>query len=266
MPVGQASYPVPGGAVHVAPWGVDTNPGSSAAPVRTGARGVAIAPNGGTVVLRGGIYRESVVVDRRVTIQNAPGEAVWLDGSAPVGGWVRTGNGWRRDGWTTRFDHSPSYTRGAPDGTGYMQFLNPSYPMAAHPDQVWIDGVPQAQIGSLSQLSPGEFYLDEGSSQLHLGSDPNGHNVDASVLPKALSVRAAGVIIRGIGIRRYAPSIWMVAGVTLEQPSARVEHVVIEDMATTGISALREDIVMDHVTVTGSGMLGLHGRSRTVSS
>ena len=39
LPVGQASYPVPGGAVHVAPWGDDNNPGSSAAPVRTLAHG-----------------------------------------------------------------------------------------------------------------------------------------------------------------------------------------------------------------------------------
>ncbi len=52
----------------------------------------------------------------------------------------------------------------------------------------------------------------------------------------------------------------MVAAVTLEQPSARVQNVVIQDMATIGISALREDILMDHVTVTGSGMLGIHGR------
>lgn len=261
LPVGQASYPVPGGAIHVASWGNDGSAGTSAAPVRSLARGVALSPSGGTVVLHGGIYRESVVVDRRVTIQNAPGEAVWLDGSTPVSGWVQTGNGWRKDGWTTRFDHSPTYTRGAPDGSPpYWQFVSPSYPMAAHPDQVWIDGAPQTQVSSLSQLGPGEFYLDEGSSQLHLGSNPNGHNVDASVLTKALSVRAAGVTIRGIGVRRYAPSVWMVAAITLEQPAARVENVVIDAMATTGISALREDIVLDHVTVTGSGMLGMHVR------
>lgn len=260
-PVGQASYPVPGGAVHVAPGGNDANSGTSAAPVRTLARGVALAPSGGTVVLHGGQYRESVVVDRRITIQNAPGEAVWLEGSTPVSGWAQTSTGWRKDGWTTRFDHSPTYTRGAPDGPPpYWQFINPSFPMAAHPDQVWIDGVPQAQVASLSQLRAGTFFLDEGSSQLHLGSNPNGHTVEASTIAKALSVRAAGVTIRGIGIRRYAPSVWMVAAVTLEQPSARVEHVVIDGMATTGISALREDIVLDHVTVAGSGMMGIHGR------
>jgi len=261
LPVGQASYSSPAGAVHVAPSGNDANAGTSAGPVRTLARGVALAPSGGTVVLHAGRYRESVTISKPVSVQNAPGEAVWLDGSTPVTGWVRTATGWRKDGWTTRFDHSPTYTKGAPDGAPpYWQFVNPSYPMAAHPDQVWIDGVAQQQVSSLSQLRAGTFFLDQSTSQLHVGSDPSGRTVEASTLSKAVSVRAAGTVIRGIGIRRYAPSVWMVAAVTLEAPSARVENVVVEAMATTGISALGTDITMNRLTVRDSGMLGIHAR------
>ncbi|MBA3801672.1 MAG: right-handed parallel beta-helix repeat-containing protein [Acidimicrobiia bacterium] len=261
LPVGQASYPVPAGAVHVAPGGNDASAGTSAAPVRTLARGVALAPSGGTVVLHAGRYRETVTIGKTVTIQNAPGEAAWLDGSAPVTGWVRTATGWRKDGWTTRFDHSPTYTKGAPDGPApYWQFVSPSYPMAAHPDQVWIDGVALKQVGSLSQLGAGKFFLDESMSRLHIGSDPTGRTVEASTLSKALSVRAGGTVIRGIGIRRYAPSVWMMAAVTLEAPSAQVENVVVEAMATTGISVLSSDVTMRRLTVRQSGMLGIHGR------
>ena len=125
-----------------------------------------------------------------VTIQNAPGRRCGWRAAHRSTGWVRTATGWRKDGWTTRFDHSPTYTRGAPDGAPpYWQFVNPSYPMAAHPDQVWIDGVAQTQVASLSQLRAGTFFLDEATSQLHIGSDPTGETVEASTLCQGL-VRA----------------------------------------------------------------------------
>ena len=54
-PVGTASYAAPSTAVYAAPWGSDSASGSAAAPVRTLARAVAIAPASGTVVLRAGL-------------------------------------------------------------------------------------------------------------------------------------------------------------------------------------------------------------------
>ena len=151
--------------------------------------------------------------------------------------------------------------QGAPDNTQpFWQFLNPAYPMAAHPDQVWIDGVEQQQVASRAQVTAGTFYLDEATSQLYLGTNPTGKTVEASTIAKALSVRAPGVVIRGIGVRRYAPSVYMVAGITLEQPSARIENVIVEDIATNGLSVLGTDTTIDRVTVRGAGMLGLHAR------
>ena len=261
LPVGQANYAAPANAVYASPSGNDANAGTATAPVRTVGRAIALAPSGATVVLRAGLFRESLTLTKPVTIQNAPGEAAWLEGSTAVSGWVRTATGWRKDGWTTRFDHSPTYTQGAPDSqVPYWQFVSPSFPMAAHPDQVWLNGVSQTQVASLSQLRAGTFFLDEATSQLHIGSDPTGRTVEASTLSKAVSVRANGVVIRGIGIRRYAPSVWMVGAVTLESPSARVENVVVQDMATTGISALATDITLNRVSVLDSGMLGIHAR------
>ena len=131
--------------------------------------------------------------------------------------------------------------------------------MAAYPDQMWIDGVEQRQVASRAQVAAGTFYLDEATSQLYLGSNPSGRTVEASTVAKAISVRAGGVVIRGIGVRRYAPSVFMVAAVTLESPSARVENVMVDDIATNGLSALASDITIDHVTVRGAGMLGVHG-------
>lgn len=260
--VGTASYAAPSGAIYVATSGNDGNSGTASAPVKTISRGLAIAPTGGTVVVRGGVYRETLTISKKVTLQNYPKEAVWLDGSSPVTGWVADGSTWRKDGWTTRFDHSPTYTQGAPDSTSpYWQFVNPStYPMAAHPDQVFIGGAPLQQVKSRSQVTSGTFYLDEGSSKLYIGSNPTGKSVEASTIIKAISVRAANSVVRGIGIRRYSPSVFHIASVTIEQPGVSFENVVVADSATTGLSVQKENVTLNQVTITGSGMLGIHGR------
>lgn len=260
--VGSASYIPASGAVFAAPWGSDAASGSAAAPVRTVTRAVALAPSSGTVVLRGGTYHEQVTLTKTVTIQNSPGEVVWMDGSKVVDGWVKDGSRWRHDGWTTRFDHSPTYTRGAPDSTSKdWQFVNTDLaPMAAHPDQLWIAGVRQNQAAFLSKTRPGDFYLDEATSRLYVGSDPSGKEVSAATITQALNIRAPGVVIRGIGIRRFSPSVWHMAAVVVEKPNAVLENVVVSEMATTGISVLAANVTLRKVTVQWSGMLGIHNR------
>lgn len=260
--VGAARYAVPSGAIIVSTAGKDSYPGTLALPVRTVARALALAPAGRTIALRAGVYRERLTIGRQVVLQNYPGEAAWLDGSSPVAGWVPDGNAWRHDRWTQRFDHSPTYTKGAPDSTNPgWQFVDPTrYPMAAHPDQFFIDGVPQRQVKTRALVRAGTFFLDERTSKIYLGSSPVRRTVEGSTLHKALSIQAAGTVVRGIGIRRYAPSVWHMGAVTVEAPRSRVENVVIEDMATTGISVLREDNVLNRVTVQRSGMLGIHAR------
>ncbi len=260
VPVGSARYAVPAGAVIVSPWGRDAANGTIATPVATITRALVLAPDGGTIVLRAGTYHESVsILTKRVTIQNYPGEAAWLDGSSTVSGWVAQGSVWRKDGWAARFDHSPTYTKGAPDSsTPNWSFVSPAYPMAAHPDQVWIDGVALQQVSSLAQVKPGTFYLNEGTSQLYTGSNPNGHQVRATDIAKAISVRTAGTVLRGFGVRRFGPSVWMMGSITLEKPSISVSNLEVDDMATTGISSISDNITLDHVTVQRAGMLGLH--------
>ncbi|AQP46317.1 hypothetical protein BW730_00755 [Tessaracoccus aquimaris] len=261
MPVGSASYTAPSGAIYVSPSGNDSAAGTLAAPVKTIQRGVTLAPSGGTVVVRAGTYRESVTISKKVTVQNYPKESVWLDGASPVTGWVADGTAWRKDGWTTRFDASPTYTQGAADLTDPgWQFISKSYPMAAHPDQVFVAGVPLQQVNSRSLVKAGTFYLDEATSKLYIGTNPSGQSVEASTIVKGMSIRGADSVVRGIGIKRFAPSVFHMGSVTVEQPGVRLENVVVQDAATTGISVLRENVTLNQVSVTGAGMLGIHGR------
>lgn len=259
--IGSASYAVPSGAVFASPTGNDSAAGSQSAPVKTITRALALVATGGTVVLRGGSYNETVVISKKVTVQNFPGEAVWLDGTTPVTNWVKDGSLWRKDGWTTRFDHSPSFTKGGTDsGSGDWKMVDSSYPMAAYPDQVWVGSTRLQQVSTKTQVTAGTFYLDESTSKLYVGSDPSAGAV-ASNLQYAINVRAENVTVRGIGARRFATSVWQMGSITLERAGAALENVVVKESATTGISSLGSGITLTKVTSQDNGMLGIHGNN-----
>jgi trimeric autotransporter adhesin len=258
--VGSQSYDVPAGALVVAPNGRATGSGSASDPLASLGGAVVRARSGDTIVLRGGVYHETVSVSKKVTIQAWPGEAVWFDGSVVVGDWVSDGGVWRRDNWTFEFDSSPTYTRGAGDNQqAGWGFVNENYPMAAHPDQMWVDGVRMRQVGSRGEVTAGTFFHDEGANRLYLGSNPVGHEVRASALQRALRVTGDGTVVRGIGFRRYAPSVPDIAAVIAEATNVTFEHVAILESATTGFSATRGNVTLRRMWVADSGMLGVHG-------
>ena len=258
--VGAAQYPVPDGAVVVATNGNDGAAGTAAAPLRTVVRALQVVPTGGTIVVRGGSYFEKVTITKRVTIQAWPGETVWFDGSVPTAGWVADGGDWRLDGWTTEFDSSPTFTRGAPDATeAYWGFVNSAYPMAAHPDQIFVDGVAMQQVSSRGAVVANTFYHDRAADRLYLGTDPNGRAVRASALVRAFELRADGVVLRGFGVRRYSPSVPDMGTITVERPNITLENLAVTDNATTGVFVGSSNAVIRGVYIARSGMLGLAG-------
>lgn len=259
--LGSTSYSVPAGAIIVSPSGSDSNNGkTTATPVKTIARALSLVPANGTVVLRAGGYHESVMMpgNKAVTIQSYPKEAAWLDGSREVSGFVKSGNTWVLSGWTTKFDSSPTYTRGAADGTATnWQFINPNYPMAAHPDQVWINGSPLQQVKSQSLVGPGTFYVDYSASKLIIGSDPSGKTVRASDLIVGMTVTSPGTVVRGIAIRRFAPSVPDKGALRIYANNTTIENVEVSDSATQGISLKAANVTFRHVTSSNNGLNGL---------
>ncbi|CCE74734.1 right-handed parallel beta-helix repeat-containing protein [Clavibacter nebraskensis] len=260
-PVGSTSYGVPSDAVFVAPTGSNGGSGSKSSPYATIQKAVDAAPAGRTVVVRAGTYHESVVMPqgKALTLQSYPGEKVWLDGSRQVSSWTASGSTRYASGWTVTLDASPTYTRGKPDGTATgWQFVNPAYPMAAHPDQVWIGQQAQKQVASRDKLVAGTFFVDTAADRLYLGSDPGSQTVRSSDLVQALSVRGDGSTVRGIGIRRYAPSVPDLGAVVVQARNVTVENLVITDNATTGISITATGAKATALTVARNGMLGMH--------
>jgi hypothetical protein len=259
-PVGSTSYSVPAGAVFVSASAANEGNGSKSSPFKTVARAIAAADSGDTLVLRGGTYHEYVEVKggKRLTIQSYPGEAVWFDGSEKISSWKKTGDDWVVGGWNYDFDTSPTFIKGAPDNTHEStKFLDPAFPLAAHPDQVWVDGKALTEVGSRSAVKAGTFYVDRGSDQLFLGTDPSGRDVRASTLQLGIDVMSEGSVVRGIGVQRYATSVWQKAPLLAQASNVTIENVVTRDNAASGIAAARgTGITFRNVTLSGNGRSG----------
>jgi hypothetical protein len=206
--------------------------------------------------MRAGSYHEKVETPwgKPLTIQNHPGEVVWLDGSQQVTGFVADGGAWRKDGWTQKMS-SADPTAGAGQ---YWSFVDPAFPMAAHADMLWVDGQQLRQVGARAQVVPGTFFVDPGSSRLWLGSDPSGKRVDAAVLDSGLYVnKGSGSVVRGIGLRRFATSLNQYGTLKAFADNMTVENVVVQDTAARGLGVSGAGVTLRNVTVTGAGQLGI---------
>lgn len=255
VPVGKANYPIPSGAIYVAPKGDSSGVGTLASPYGSLATALSKAGSGATIILRAGTYHESVEVpfNKALTIQNYPKEAVWLDGASPVSGWTRSGNSWYASGWNYKFDHSVSFTKGK-DETSW--WVNPSYPMAGYPDQVWINGTPLTQVGSAAQVTVGKFFVDQPNKRLVIGTDPSGKTVEASTLQKAITTHGAGTTLRGFGVKRYATTMSQMGAVSLEVANLTAENLIISDNATIGLVTWGNGLTINQVSLLRNGLMG----------
>lgn len=255
LPVGEAKYTVPTGAVFVAPGSVGGS-GTASSPYLGLGHAIAAAPSGSTLVLKAGTYHESVKIPmgKRLTLQNAPGAAVWLDGSETVTGWTRSGSAWVHQNWAPAFDHRVSFTAGA-DETA--RWVDSSRPLAGYPDQLFLGDVPLRQVGAASALTPGTFAVDVVTHRLSIGSDPTGRVVRASSLQKAVTIQGSGSVVRGIGIRRYAPTVSMFGAISAEVPGVTLENLVVTENATIGVFGWASGHRFKRLTVTRNGLLGI---------
>ena len=161
-------------SVYVANGGSDTNPGTLALPFATIHHTLAVVAAGGTVVVRGGTYRESLgAIKHKVTLEAYPGEQPWVKGSVQVdpSTFTPSGGAWSMPFTTSMCD--TCYPSGA---------LDPLYPAAGYPEQVFVDGAPLRQVLNKDVLGPGAFYVDRSAGLLWLNDDPTGHVIEVTEL------------------------------------------------------------------------------------
>ncbi|OHV39876.1 MULTISPECIES: right-handed parallel beta-helix repeat-containing protein [Pseudofrankia] len=249
---GAAGYPAPAGAVFAAPAGSDDAPGTLEQPLRTVAAALAKAPPGGTVVLRGGDYRETVAsVTKPVTIQPYQREQAWLNGADIVKDWAPLPDGWA----TATFRSTLCRT------CYYEKAVDPARPLAGSPNQVFVNGKALKEVAGDAQLDSGSFYvMDDGT--VVIGTDPAGVTVQISVRWKAIQFDggASGSVVRGIGVRGYAP-VWIesqqLAAVILNAPGVRFTGNVLTDVAGTALAVTRPGAVVTGNVVIRNGLRGM---------
>lgn len=237
--IGAAVYAVPDDALVVDPAvGNDGSSGSADAPLRTAQAAADRAVPGQTIVLREGEYHETVYVNTPVTIQNQPGEAAWLDGSEPVTGWESEGDLWSAP-LPVVLDRSIGPDAGDP-------YVSEEFPAAAEPEMLFRDGTQLQQVMDRSQVDENSFYADRRRQRLYVGDGPegpgaSGHEWRTASLAQAIVVSSPDVTIRGIGVRRYGNSVTTQGAIYLARQGNLLDNVVVEDVATTGVSFYSED-------------------------
>ena len=154
--------------------------GDGAGAFRTIQEAVTRARPGSRVVVRPGVYRESVVVDKPLQIWGEPGATI--KGSDVLTGFARDG-----EAWAAPYPYE-WYVHG--------ECLEASRGRCKLADQVFVDGRPQAQVLYRSALRPGAFYVGDG--KLSLGQDPAGRLVEVSTRDAWIRVAAPDVLVRGL--------------------------------------------------------------------
>lgn len=249
------AFPIPSGALFVNPSsGADSNPGTQAAPFATLGRALAVAPSGSTIVLRGGQYRESLSLNRPVTIQAYPHEQPWMTGTDVVGGFAGYSGLWAKS-WTSPLCDT------CLDPTS----IDPNYPAAGLPEMVFVDGAPLRQVTSLNTIAPDAFYYDASKHLLYLGADPNGHTVEVANRAYALRIgsAASGSTVRGVGFEQYGASSSFSSPqmVTVTGTNVTLDHDTFAWSASRGLSVLNSGAVVTNSLFLYNGSNGFHANN-----
>lgn len=252
---------VPAATYEVAqqnPQASDDAPGTADRPWKTFAKAAESAGPGDVIVIRGGVYRERVLVktsgtaEAPIRFEAAPGEHVVVTGADRLGGWRKSE------------DARPIYSVAWPH-----RFIGWNRSMT-HPDdeyhriigrceQVAVDGYLLRQVLDAGQLAPGAFFVDV-TNKVLLAWDAGGRDLDktdveASVRQELLRVEGDYVQLRGWRFR-YAANMAQHGAVVLAGRHDLMEDCAIESMNASGASFVGEDAVVRRCVFRDNGQLG----------
>lgn len=224
LSIPDTNYTIPTGSIYMATTGSDSANGTQSSPVKTLNRAYALVPEGGTVVVRGGTYRDMYhdgrmgyhkITTKGFTLQSYPHEQVWFDGTDVVNdSWVSDGSGhWTRAWETAQFCEGKYYNADPlnqpEDNLGPCSHKDidstARHPAIGDPQIVYIDGVELYQVESLAKVTDNTFFYDWINRRLYLGTNPSGKTLEMGVRPVALVMGGSGSrAIKGIGFKRFA--------------------------------------------------------------
>jgi hypothetical protein len=213
---------------YVAPNGSDALAGTSTAtPFATVNRAIQAASPGDTILLRGGTYRQSILLDAHksgsasqlTTIAAFPGERPVIKGSDLLTKWSRVRGGiWRAN----TFPGTTEQVFVNFDATGSRPLEQIGSAGNAH------DRHRRVRPGSWTDLTPGTFLCDTGTRTLYVylpdGSSPRNHVMEVSTRPSLVELQYRGYRppeyfrISGLTFRHNASSRTAEQGAMVHSP------------------------------------------------
>ena len=248
-----------GNHIHVsAEGGTDAGDGTAAKPFQSIGAALKAAGDGDTIELSNGTYREGELdVDKGVTIKAAEGAKPVLTGAEVPTGWSSGGDG----KWSTGRDMVRFCTVCTINADPAKEGL------AAHPEQVFVDGRPLTQVLSREEVTESTFFVDDpdpvtlknpennrdgynvkphrGASYV-IGVDPGQHQVEVVQHARALSFNADNITLSGLTVEKYSavqrwdyedPEIGTISGggaVVAAHGSPRIESSTFRYSSTAG--------------------------------
>ncbi len=198
----------------------------------------AAAP-GGVVTLPACVARETLHVDKAVTLLGAPGAEI--RGSDVWSEWQRDGETW------TSGRSVPALAAHGSCREGTSRCL--------WPEQVFLDGVPLLQLAVGDRPARGQFGLDR-DRHVVLGQDPAGHLVEVSVRTRWIVPTVDGITIVGLRMR-HATNDAQEGAITDDGHAVTIIDCVMSDTHGAVVSMTGPGILIGNDIFRG-GQLGVH--------
>jgi len=236
----------------------DDGPGTPEQPWKSIARAAETVAAGDIVTIRGGTYRELIVVRKSGTTEHpirfeaAPGARVVLTGADSLLGWKKV----ERDEpvYSIRWPHRfITWSR-------HMTHPNDEYHrLIGRCEQVAVEGYLLRQVLERSQLSPGSFFVDTSNQVLQVwdagNRDVNKVLVEGSVRQEILRVEGEYVQVHGLHFR-YAANMAQHGAVVLAGANDVLEDCLIEDMNSSGATFAGLQQTVRRCTFRDNGQIG----------
>ena len=272
LPIQYDLTSITGTIKYVAPNGNDSNDGNINTPYATLSKAQSSVSSGGTIVMRGGIYRNMVnqAISKTVKIIAYPGEIPEIRGSIQIPSATNNGDGWNIEGNTRWRDYRP---RPLTDGSG-ITFSTEMTNLTGegegrYPDQVWLSDTSLKQVVKQDKVKDGSFFVDASRNRIYLSlNDATKPNIEISRpspagstndRDRAIYISGQNITLEGIRVKRYSngPNDYGVITVESGAHNVKMKNVEVSDSAfiTIFIGGVDSPII-ENVTLDRSNWMG----------
>ncbi len=262
---------VTGTVRYVAPNGSDTAAGTQAAPFATLNKGItSLGTGGGTVVVRGGTYRQGNIIMPAKTgsTVNQPIRILAYPGEIPIFNGAKTTSGWTSEGSLKYISGYTPQPATAGSGIDFPSGANLNGAgIGKYPDQAWVNNTQLQQVSAKTDVNnDSKFWVDIPNNRLYLSAaNADTNKVEVSGLDGFLDGRAVGTVLEGIRVMRYSNSAndYGVIKFSGTASNAQLRNVEVIDTAFIAVmygdtsGSINANGLLKNVTISGSNWMGV---------